>query len=312
VNVSDVTRRDFLKIGSTAMLTGAGMAMAGKSSPWQICVFSKHLQWLDYDDMAEFAAEIGFDGIDLTVRPGGHVLPENTNRDLPRAVKAIKNAGLRASMMTTAIKDTMDAKTENILATASDLGIGYYRMGYLKYDMNAGVEQSLKNFKSQLFKLAEMNQKYKIHGAYQNHAGSNVGAPVWDLWFLLKDLNPKWMGCQYDIRHATVEGANSWKLDLNLLKSHIKTIVIKDFKWEKRNGQWKTVNTPLGQGMVDFTGYFELLKKYQIKGPISLHFEYPLGGIERGSRKPSLDRQDIIKAMKRDLNLLRNWLLEYS
>ena len=29
--------------------------------------------------------------------------------------------------------------------------------------------------------LARLNEKYKIHGAYQNHAGSNFGAPVWDL-----------------------------------------------------------------------------------------------------------------------------------
>ena len=44
--------------------------------PLKIHIFSKHLQFLIYKDMAEAAAEMGFDGIDLTVRPNGHVLPE--------------------------------------------------------------------------------------------------------------------------------------------------------------------------------------------------------------------------------------------
>ena len=45
------------------------------------------------------------DGADLTVRPGGHVLPENVERDLPRAVKAFREAGLNIEMMATGITD---------------------------------------------------------------------------------------------------------------------------------------------------------------------------------------------------------------
>jgi L-ribulose-5-phosphate 3-epimerase len=43
---------------------------------FKISIFSKHLQWLDYKGMAKVLSEIGFDGTDLTLRPGGHVLPE--------------------------------------------------------------------------------------------------------------------------------------------------------------------------------------------------------------------------------------------
>ncbi len=39
--------------------------------PFPLSIFSKQLQWLDYDEMARVAAEIGFDGVDLTVRPRG-------------------------------------------------------------------------------------------------------------------------------------------------------------------------------------------------------------------------------------------------
>src|SRR5690606_9411745 len=75
------------------------------SAPLKLHVFSKHLQFLNYKDMAEAAAEIGFDGVDLTVRPKGHVLPERAQDDLPLAVEAIKKAGLSALLMTTAVDD---------------------------------------------------------------------------------------------------------------------------------------------------------------------------------------------------------------
>ena len=52
-----------------------------------LCLFSKHLPDLGYDDLGRQSKEFGFDGVDLTVRPKGHVLPENAARDLPRAVE---------------------------------------------------------------------------------------------------------------------------------------------------------------------------------------------------------------------------------
>lgn len=39
------------------------------NSGLQLYIFSKHLQFLDYTGMSEAAREMGFDGIDLTVRP---------------------------------------------------------------------------------------------------------------------------------------------------------------------------------------------------------------------------------------------------
>lgn len=90
--------------------------------PTRICIFSKHLQWLDYQGMVQTAADIGFDGVDLTVRPGGHVWPERVEEDLPKAVQAVRAAGLDVPMITTAVTDPDDALTARILATASKEG----------------------------------------------------------------------------------------------------------------------------------------------------------------------------------------------
>lgn len=314
---TNLTRRKFLAM----LAAGTGISMAGfaknpantiksKDDKTKVCIFSKHLQWLDYDAMAETAAEAGFDGVDLTVRPGGHVLPERAEQDLPKAVKAVRKAGLDVDMMTTRITDPRDSYTEPILKTASRLGIGYYRMGYLRYNDSLGVAQCLESYKGQLRDLAAMNKHYNIHGAYQNHSGTRVGGPVWDLWILLKDLNPRWIGCQYDVRHATLEGGSCWPLGLKLLSDYVKITAIKDFKWAKVEGKWRAQNCPLGEGMVDLKQYFRLVKQYNIDGPISLHFEYPLGGADKGAKRLTIKKEKVIDAMRRDVGILKSWLAQ--
>jgi sugar phosphate isomerase/epimerase len=273
-------------------------------------VFSKHLHFLPIPEMAKTAAELGFDGVDLTVRKGGHISPENAVAELPRAVEAIRKAGLDVPMIATDIIDPRHPLTEPILRTASKAGIPLYRTGYLDYDPQLGVAKSLEKHRRMLQELAVLNQKHNIHGAYQNHAGTRVGAPVWDLWVLLKDIDPRWLGVQYDPKHATLEGGNSWVLGLDLVQAHVRCMDIKDFVWAKQDGKWRAQIVPVGEGMVDFNKYFKLVKKYQIPEVMSMHFEYPLGGADTGKRELTVPKEQVLTAMRRDLQNLRTLLKE--
>jgi len=310
------SRREVLSAGAltaASILLGsqtrAKSASQGGSERCTVHVFSKHLHWLDYEGMAETAAEIGFDGVDLTVRPRGHVFPERVEDDLPEAVEAAQKAGIKITMMTTAITDPRDPLTKSILATAGRLGIGYYRMGYYRYEDNKPIAKYLDEIRPMVADLAAMNEHYGIAGSYQNHAGARyVGAPLWDLYGLLKDLDRRWLGCQYDIRHATVEGGTAWPTTLRLLAPHINTLVAKDFRWTEETGKTRAENCPLGEGMVDFAAYFEMLARQRIAGPMSLHLEYPLGGAEHGARRLTTPAENVTNAMRKDLSKLRTWL----
>jgi sugar phosphate isomerase/epimerase len=297
-------------LGST--LRGQSTATPGRShispemDPFTVNIFSKHLQFLDYREMAKASADAGVDGVDLSVRLRGHVLPQNVERDLPRAAKAVRRAGLDLPMMTTGITDPDDPLTERILKVAADQGIKYYRYGYIRYDWEQGVAKSLDEIRGRMEKLAELNEKYNIHGAYQNHDGDRFGGPVWDIWEAIRDLDPQWTGCQYDIRHAVVEGAHSWTLAFNLLRPHIRCMVIKDFHWEFREGNWRIKNVPVGQGMVNFTEYFKLLAENSISGPISVHIEYPMVPDENMLIK--LKTKAAVETIRRDVEAIRNYL----
>ena len=270
-----------------------------------IHIFSKHLQFLDYRATGEMAAEMGFSGIDLTVRPGGHVLPELVKTDLPKAIAEIRSGGSDCKMITTRIENINNPLDVDILNTAAKLDVKYYRTNWFKYAEGQSMNETLEIYQKQVQELGKLNSELGLVGCYQNHAGTNVGASFWEVKKILESVDPDYFGVQYDIRHAMVEGGLSWENGLRLLQAHIKNIVLKDFKWGKENGQWKPINTPIGEGMVDFDKYFKLLKKYRIKPSVSLHLEYDLGGAEKGNTTISVDKKVVFDAMKKDLNAIQ-------
>ena len=313
------SRRSFIK-SVTAMtaglaVTGLHPLMAsihvngnGEITGRKIHVFSKHLQWLGYNEMAETAKQIGFDGIDLTVRPKGHVLPENVKEDLPKAVNAIRKSGLLADRITTEITDADDPLTLQVLTAAAELGIGNYRLGWLSYDQTKSTKENLHFYNLKLQKLAALNRQLGIQGSYQNHAGETVGGAVWDMVLLLEDIDPEYLGIRYDIRHATVEGGLSWPVGMEYLSDKINSLDLKDFIWKETDNKWQPLTVPLGEGMVDFERYFQILKQQKISGDITMHFEYELGGANTGAYELTVPAEVVLSAMKRDLALLRNWL----
>lgn len=284
------------------------MAQAPDNSARKIYIFSKHLQWLNYDKMAETAKMVGFDGVDLTVRPKGHVLPEKVKMDLPKAVKAIKDKGLLANRMTIGATDPDDPITIDILEAASKEGVTNYRMGWFAYNQSISIQKNIDNFRNKLLKFEKLNEELGLVGAYQNHSGEMAGGPVWDMGLMLEGVDPELFGIRYDIRHATVEGGTAWPVGLKFVADRINSFDVKDFIWKEIDGKWKPYNVPLGEGMVDFDRYFGIIKELNIQGDFTLHLEYPLGGAEHGATELDGSSEIVISAMKHDLSKLRDWL----
>ncbi|WP_282136858.1 sugar phosphate isomerase/epimerase family protein [Seonamhaeicola maritimus] len=310
----NLTRRSFIEkstlasLGTMFVLNGFSQSCVGvkpELTGLDINIFSKHLQFLNYTDMAHAAVEMGFDGIDLSVRPKGHVLPGRVKDDLPLAISAIKNVGFEPKMMTSGILSTDEPFSRDVLETAAQLGVKFYRLGYYRYPKDKSIPEAISNIANQVKELSILNKEFGIKGAYQNHAGKHVGAAIWEIHKMLKGVENKYMGCQYDIRHATVEGGQSWETGLRLIKPKINTIVLKDFLWVNKNGKWTVQNVPIGKGMVDFKSYFKLLKAYKINVPVSLHCEYDLGGAEHGKKDIAITQKEVFAAIKKDLVAIR-------
>lgn len=307
-----MSRRRFIKqVGAAAMVAPfasspfTALQFNRSHEPLNVHIFSKHLQFLEIGKAAQVAAEIGFDGLDLTVRPKGHVLPENVDTDLPAAIRAIQKAGSSCKMMTTAVSDTAHPRDKKVIQVAAAEGVEFYRSNWFTFQEDLSLEESLGYYREKVQQLGELNKAHNIVGCYQNHSGTKVGASMWEVKKILETVDPAYFGAQYDIRHAVAEGGRSWSNGVKLLKDHIKTIVLKDFKWGKINGKWRIVNVPIGEGMVDFTAYFKQLKSYGLAPPTSLHLEYDLGGAEKGYLDIKVDQKVVFDAMKKDLTAVQ-------
>jgi sugar phosphate isomerase/epimerase len=246
---------------------------------------------------ADTVAEIGWDGIECPVRPKGQNEPERAPDELPKLVGALKKRGKELHVLTTGITSVAQPHAEQLLRTAAKLGIRRYRLGSQKYDLTKSIPDQVAEIGARLRDLAALNAELGIQGGYQNHSGRDyVGAPVWDLWVMLKDIDPRHLGICFDIAHATIEGGLSHPIEARLIQRHLTAVFVKDFFWQRSERGWQDLWVPLGDGMVD-QAFFKWLKTTSFSGPISQHHEY-----DHGQGKP------MIAKMQKDLKVLRSWL----
>lgn len=309
-----IHRREWLAaVSAGAFAAGpAQPAPFATAGPLKISVFSKHFQWTNCQEMAAIAKDVGFDGIDLTVREGGHVLPERVEEGLPKAAEAIRKAGLELPMITAEIVDTRSPHAEAILKTASRLGIRYYRWGGFVYTAAKSITDQLAEFKTRVKDLAGLNKEYGVCAMYHTHSGiDRMGASIWDLWYVLKDFDSRYVGVNYDIGHATVEGGyGGWISSARVTAPMMRGVAVKDFRWgANAQGHWQPQWCQPGQGMVDFAKFFAMLKAARFSGPFQLHYELPeLGGANDGKTSMSVSRGTFISILRRDLTYVRNLL----
>lgn len=283
-----MTRRELLLASAAAAAGSAAPAMPA------LCIFSKHLPQLKYDELGKTARQMGFDGVDLTVRDKGHVLPERAAQDLPLAYEAIRAHGVAVPMITTGLTAANGAARPT-LETAGRLHVPFWKPGYWRYRPDASVEAVLESVKEAASALCAIGGANGIAMGLHNHSGTYVGAPVWDNREILAGLDPRWAGYYFDPCHATAEGGEgAWWTNLRLALPRLKMVAVKDFYWERSADKWRMRMCPLGQGMVDWPRFFGQLAAARFSGPVSLHLEY--------------EARDELDAIARDLSFARSRL----
>ena len=277
-------------------------------------MFSKHFQWTSVAEMAAHCAEMGYDGIDLTVRPGGHVEPVEVADALPKAVETIHAQKLTTPMVTAGIVDATTPHAEAVMRALVAAKIPRYRWGGFRYVEGKSIPAQLDELRPKIRDLAAMNKQFGLTAMYHTHSGpTQVGASMWDLYLLLKDHSPNAVAVNYDIGHAVVEGGyGNWMHTTRLLMPYTRGVAVKDFRWvQNEKSAWVPGWCALGEGMVDFKRFFSMAKSAGFVGPLQLHFEYPeLGGADSGKKTFTVPKERLLAIFRRDLTKVRGILRE--
>ena len=247
----------------------------------QFVLFTDNLAKLKIADACSEAKRAGFDGLDLTLRPGGHVLPENAEMGLAEAKRLADEQGMTIPMATTAISDTDSPHAEAIFAAAAHYGARKLKLGYWRYEPFGTLTEQLDDARAKLERLTKLAAKYSVLPCVHIHSGPFLhnGGPM--LYLILRDFDPKLVGAYIDPMHMAVEGGLSgWEMGLDLLAPWVALVGIKNFRWVERGrddkGQmtFATDYVPLQDGVAPLPRFVERLKQLKYDGVVSFHSEY--------------------------------------
>jgi sugar phosphate isomerase/epimerase len=274
-------------------------------------VFSKHLVGPPLADIARRLRAMDIAAIDLTVRSGGHVDPEQVEDALPRAAEEMGREGLRIGQITTDITDAGHKTAAAVLGTAAALGIGFYKLGYYPYTGFGTLRQQRAEVKAKVEDIGRLSREIGIVGGFHNHSDSFIFASLWDIDHVLQDVPPDAVGLYFDPAHAAIEGGSKgWEMGMDLLKERLVMLAVKDFVWTENTGyaggrRFKVQWCPLESGNVRWPEVLQYFNRLSYDGPISLHSEYQGSHSWRG-----LTTDEVFAQTAEDRATLCAWMSE--
>src|SRR5262245_12032156 len=97
--------------------------------------FTKTLQKLSVKDLVDFCKDTGLQGLDMAVRTGYPVTPDNAAKALPEAARALKDAGLVIGLVSapTGLTDPESKAATTIFDACAKAGVPTVKIGYFAY-----------------------------------------------------------------------------------------------------------------------------------------------------------------------------------
>ena len=262
-----LSRREWLATAA-AVATNLAAQPRVRTGPL-ICLNSRLLPEVEYSDLGPILSGMGFDGCDLSVQPGGTVQPQQIAVDLVRAIEGLQGRGLEVPLITTSFVSATEPWARNVIYITGGSGVPLFRPGYWRFP---GAQ--LTQLKTQIVGLGSLGKAYNMAMGVPNTGGAA----------LIADLDPRWVGYDFDPSQATPD------LSLEAAIPRVKMVMLRDAR--RQNGA--LAPCPLGDGIVDWTKFFDALAGAKFSGPLSLQSDYA--------------SEDRVDAMRRDLEFARKQL----
>jgi sugar phosphate isomerase/epimerase len=241
--------------------------------PNSLAVFVKPWKSLSLPELAAHVRKLGFEWIELPVRPGFACQPASIETDLPKAVEILGDQGVRI------LNVTVDAplNDERMYAACAASGVTMNRVMFHCRDLNYWEAEA--DARRKLDSAAALCERYNFRIGIQNHVDRFVGVHEFGLYNLLQGYDPRYFGAIWDAAHNALEGMAP-ELALDVIADRLFIVNLKNAFWQRINGpeapvaEWKVYWTSGRQGRANWPRVAAKLRQINYTGPICLTAEY--------------------------------------
>ncbi|HEY4199288.1 MAG TPA: TIM barrel protein [Devosiaceae bacterium] len=262
-----------------------------------LAVFTK--PWFDpIEVLADKMAGLGVQGVELPIRPGYQVTPDNVTNSLAGARKVLESRGL-------AIRSVAAPLDDAIIAACGDNGVPLVR-SMVGIDLaKAGYARTIAQARARYDELIPLLDRSGVAIGVQNHSGNCIGSAI-GLYHLMEAYDRKHVCAILDMAHCGIAGEPT-ELSVDLLWDRMPNLVnFKNAYRERINGPeeaeavYRTHWTTGPHGAYSWSGLVRELDRRGFTGTFCLPAEYtdPNG-------QPQRMGDDVLQFLTADIAYLR-------
>lgn len=239
-------------------------------------LFTKPWRDLSLEALGKLVKRLGFDGVELAVRPGYQVEPANVSEGLKEAARILGDQGVVIS----SIAGPTDPPT---IAACGENGIPIIRICQ-GIDLGVGYMESEKTIRAEYDKMIPALDSAGVSIGVQNHYGDMIASAI-GIMHLIEEYEPKHISAVLDPAHCAVDGEGE-EMALDIVWSHLSLVNFKSASHRRTNrptapeAEWEILWTTSAHSGYSWRKMVSLLKSRAYKGDICLPAEYskPAGG----------------------------------
>ncbi len=236
-------------------------------------LFPKFQSHLEPAALAALVHEAGLDAVNLVIREGYWVSPEQVAKEAPRFVEAMRAEGVLVPFATAGFDLDALARGQAPLEALAECGIRDFRPGYFRRP-NGGppVHELVDAARGTMERIARVCEASGTRCVYQLHHGTLFPSPS-SIWPIVRDLPPEAVGVELDPGNQSREGLEDWDRSCSLLGDHVAAAGIKDSAPRRDDTSpdgpakgWRRDWVPCDEGVTDWHDFARALAGIDFEG----------------------------------------------
>jgi len=264
--------------------------------------FTKFLSGMPVEQIGQTVARMGFAGLDLAVRHGQVIHPDNAREVLPGAVDTWRGMGLSVPLATLEADWTDPDLPElrDVYRACGEAGVPCIKLGYWFWNERVPYWDQVGTARASLEKFEALGREHQVCTLVHNHSAAFYGCNASAAMHLVRGFDPQYIGVYLDSAHLKLAG-EPLAMALDMVGPHLKRIAVKNARHVRTpEGKWAIDWCALEDGLVDWPIALRTLADFGYDGPISVHGEY--------SESEQTDR--VLQLVEHDVSYLQRIISE--